>query len=480
LSRRRVVRDVEPESSKQRSGARFVGTRNGVSGELSVRDAEREFVHPIVHAGAQPTAHPCCESWPANDKRGGLASPRDAAHGAVACAELGEEAYRSLRVSSARGALEEGEQERSARFGRLQRRMVTIDAVARAVGAGRSVVVVPSRTVDRWDEPPAEAEAYEQRMLSSLFELRDPNLQMTYVTSSAIAPEIINYYMSLLPRGLRAGARRRLSLIVVGDRSSRPLAEKLLERPRMLERIRAASWDPEIAHLMTYNASRGERDLALTLDLPIYGPDPRFAELGTKSGCRELFALVGIPHPLGIERVRTSSDVVRAVARLRAIKPELAQLVVKLNDGVSGEGNALLDLGGLPAPGADDERSRIGERVAALAPALSSVTASAFLAKLASHGGIVEQRITGQEIRSPSVQFQLTPGGAVVLLSTHDQILGGPSGQQYLGCRFPADPAYAPMIGALAQRAARHLADLGVIGRFAIDCVPRTLKEVSV
>ena len=32
---------------------------------------------------------------------------------------------------------------------------------------------------------------------------------------------------------------------------------------------------------------------------------------------------------------------------------------------------------------------------------------------------------------------------SVELLSTHDQLLGGPSGQSYLGCVFPADPAYA-------------------------------------
>ena len=66
--------------------------------------------------------------------------------------------------------------------------------------APRSVVVVPSRTIDRWHEPAAEARAYEERMLSALFELRDPSLRITYVTSAPIAPAIIDYYLSLLPR----------------------------------------------------------------------------------------------------------------------------------------------------------------------------------------------------------------------------------------------------------------------------------------
>jgi hypothetical protein len=75
----------------------------------------------------------------------------------------------------------------------------------------------------------------------------------------------------------------------------------------VLERIRRAIREPQLSHLLTYNATRGERDLALALDLPLYGPDPRHHHLGTKSGSRELFALAAIPHPLGVEHIRTQS-----------------------------------------------------------------------------------------------------------------------------------------------------------------------------
>lgn len=144
---------------------------------------------------------------------------------------------------------------------------------------------------------------------------------------------------------------------------------------------------------------------------------------------------------------------------------------MKLNHGVAGEGNAIIDLAGLPQSGAPEEAWRIGQRVANLTPEASAVTAPAFLARLARRGGIVEERITGRELRSPSVQLQVTPTGQVDLLSTHDQMLGGPNGQLYLGCRFPAEPSYAPTIGALARRVAQRLANVGVIGRFAIDFV---------
>ena len=57
------------------------------------------------------------------------------------------------------------------------------------------------------------------------------------------------------------------------------------------------------------------------------------------------------------------------------------------------------------------------------------------------------------------------------VLSTHDQLLGGPSGQSYLGCRFPGDPAYAAAITREAIKVGERLAREGVIGRFAVDFV---------
>jgi hypothetical protein len=98
-----------------------------------------------------------------------------------------------------------------------------------------------------------------------------------------------------------------------------------------------------------------------------------------------------------------------------------------------------------------------------------------FEAKLAERGGIVEERIAGEEFRSPSVQLRVTPLGDLELLSTHDQLLGGPSGQSYLGCKFPADPSYAAAISREAAKIGRRLAKEGVIGRFALDFV--TVRE---
>ena len=70
------------------------------------------------------------------------------------------------------------------------------------------------------------------------------------------------------------------------------------------------------------------------------------------------------------------------------------------------------------------------------------------------------------------MQLRVTPLGEVELLSTHDQLLGGPSGQSYLGCRFPADFGYAQAITRRGgeDRRARWPRE-GVLGRFALDFV---------
>ena len=237
----------------------------------------------------------------------------------------------------------------------------------------------------------------------------------------------------------------------------------------MLEQIRRTLADSKVACLMPYNSTTLERDIALALDIPLFGADPDHAWLGTKSGSRALFARTGVPHPLGGEQIRTIHDAVDAICALRAAKPELAVLIVKLDHAVSGEGNALLDLAGLPVPGALGERALIQQRLERLVPEVDGVSPAAYLRKLASQGGVVEERISGRDLRSPSVQLEITPAGAVTLLSTHDQILHGRSGQQFAGCRFPADPRYARIISAPAQRIAERLADTGVIGRLAID-----------
>ena len=67
------------------------------------------------------------------------------------------------------------------------------------------------------------------------------------------------------------------------------------------------------------------------------------------------------------------------------------------------------------------------------------------------------------------MQVDIRPGGQVDVLSTHEQLLGGPNGQVYLGCRLPADPAYAAQVAEHGRTIGESLAAAGVLGRFGVD-----------
>jgi hypothetical protein len=364
------------------------------------------------------------------------------------------------------------ESERYGFFDDLQRTMSTVWESMRLGLDDESVVVVPSISIERTSPGSGTImQAMEERALFLLLLLRQPRLRMIYVTSQPVSEAIVEYYLGLLPGVIPSHARARLTLVPVGDASAVPLSAKLLARPRLLREIRDLIPNAARSHLIPYNTTPLERDVALSLGLPMYGADPRLADLGSKTGCRRMFEELAVRCPVGAEDLHTVDEIVAAVQGMRVRRPSLIEVIVKLNEGVSGAGNALVDLTGLPAAGSPDEAAAINDRILGMQLEAENLALEVYLASFEKHGGIVEERITGVTLTSPSVQMRALPDGTVELLSTHDQLLGGKSGQKYLGCVFPADPAYAAAIAEPAMVIGRHLAGLGVLGRFAVDFV---------
>src|SRR5207248_10452147 len=147
------------------------------------------------------------------------------------------------------------------------------------------------------------------------------------------------------------------------------------------------------AHLVPFNTTHREKELALRLGIPMYGADPKFFPLGTKSGCRKIFQEEGVPHPLGYENLCTANEVIVAIAEMRARKPSVKQVLVKLNEGVSGEGNAIVDLTGLPAPGNSKEQPMLEERLRAMQFEVDDITYDSYMKKLQERQAVVEERI---------------------------------------------------------------------------------------
>jgi hypothetical protein len=321
----------------------------------------------------------------------------------------------------------------------------------------RTVVVTHSISLDVPDQLVPVFPAYEERFLCLVLSLlRAPRSRVVYVTSQPIHPRLIDYYFGLVPELDTPEARERFAAVSLVDGRNEPLARKLLARPGAIRRIRGLIGDPELALLLPFCMTQDEVELAVRLGVPAFGSDPALNWLGTKTGSRRVFEEEDVPHPVGLD-VDGSSDLAAALRELRKRSPGARGAVLKLDQGVSGLGNALVDL----AAG-DDLR-------AAIELEDTELSVDDYLAALDAEGGIVEERIEGEEFRSPSVQLRMSPAGQVDIMSTHDQVLGGPHGQTYFGCHFPADQEYAAQLAAEGLKVGRRLAREGVIGRASVD-----------
>ena len=337
--------------------------------------------------------------------------------------------------------------------------------------APRTVIVIPSMSLD-----PEEllkltgVSHYEERFLCLLLLLRLPATRVIYVTSEPVAPAIVGYVLGLIPGVDPDDARSRLTMLTCDDRSVAPLTTKILARPQLMARIRSLVDDPATAHLTCFTATSLERTLAVRLGLPLYGCDPALGYLGTKSGSREVFREAGVVMPPGHEHLRGEEDMIRALVTLKCDHPSVRRAVIKLEEGFSGEGNAIFPYDGAPSGPtlAAWVRATLPHRLRFVAAGESWETYSHEFARL---GGIVEAFVEAEEVRSPSVQCRIDPLGAVQIISTHDQVLGGSTGQIYLGCTFPAEEACCAGLHDAARRVAAVLARDGVVARFGIDFV---------
>ncbi len=334
------------------------------------------------------------------------------------------------------------------------------------------ILVVPSLSLDRQELLKVEGvNHYEERLLFSLMRLWNPRTRLIYVTSQPLPPITIDYYLQLLPGIPFSHARERLLLLSTHDASLQPLTQKILDRPRLLNRINQAL-RPDRSMMICYNSTPIERDLALKLNTPLYALDPDLLYWGTKAGSRQIFAECGVPHPDGSELVFNDRDLAEAAAELWARQPHLQRLVVKLNEGFSGEGNALLDLRPLGYPTSHRERTQsIDLAFSSLRFQGHHENWTSFQPKIVHLGAIVEAFVEGVKKQSPSVQGRITPAGTVEILSTHDQILGGADGQIFLGCQFPAADGYRRQIQDLGLEIGKNLAAKGAMERFGVDFI---------
>ena len=272
---------------------------------------------------------------------------------------------------------------------------------------------------------------------------------MVFVGSQEPGAEVLDYYFSLLPRrGARAPAAAS-TWSRCRTTSPRSVAEKLLDQPDAARRGAAGDRRPARA-----TSSRGTSPTTRSPSRSpcrhrSTAPIPTSCRVAHKSSGRRVFREAGVPLPYGHEDVRTVDDVVRAAHDIHRRRPSATAVVVKHDDSGAGDGNAVVDLRG-------DVRGDVE-------------SLPAWYLRDLRNGGVVEERVEGVAFTSPSAQVDVSRTAGSWCWPTHEQELGGAGDQVYMGCRFPAEPAYAAELGRHAAAVGAALAGRGAVGRLGVD-----------
>ena len=327
------------------------------------------------------------------------------------------------------------------------------------------IVSLPSHSMPQrlLTEHAAHLPALEHRgLLDGLQVGRTPGARVIVVTSVAPSSAVLDYYAHLARPDSPPDARQRVSCLVVPDDGARGIASKLLDRPELVEQLRRqVTGGPAL--IEPWNVTSCEVAVALAIGAPVNGGPYELWPLGFKSDSRRLFREAGVPVPLGVEDVHDSAEVAAAVDAMRRMRPLLDRVVIKLDNSGAAHGNRVLST-----------RDDTGHELATveLTARIDAVVPAWFLSDLR-EGGVVEELVVGPELTSPSAQVQIRPGGEVRVLSTHEQVLGGESGQVFTGSTFPADPSYAGALADHAGAVGRLLAGRGALGWLGVDFVAR-------
>jgi hypothetical protein len=323
-------------------------------------------------------------------------------------------------------------------------------------------VIVPSVTLD--DRELARlgtTHHYEEALLFLLMRLRNPQAHVVYVTAQPIPLFVMDYYLHFLAGMPASHAASRLTLLSVHDGSPGPLTQKILDRPRIVEKIRAAIPDLGRAYMTVFRATTLEKRLATLLGIPLNAADPELETLCTRAAGRPILREAGVEVPAGFEDLRDEEDLVAALQGLARRRPGPMRAVLRLENAFWKGSRAFVEVP--PAPTREALRR-------ALRPLGESDgrEGSAYLDRFARGGGMVEEYVE-DVAKVVSGQIRINPRGEVILTSTHDELRGGPHRLDSVGCVFPADDRCRRSVQEAALRVGRVLAGRGLVSRLSVE-----------
>ena len=306
-----------------------------------------------------------------------------------------------------------------------------------------STPVLKNFTIDKFSEK-------ENNQLTRLISLKDPNVEIIYISPFHLSNEILSYYFSIIQSLGVEDAKERFHLIVPNSKGYFPPGyslSKLLHYSRdSIARIREYIKDREdTTYIIPGIVSKHDIDLSIYLECPILVGDITNTEaLFTKSGAKRVLELTNMAVPISVWDVNSDKDFFNLLVNMIINYPNVNIWIFKMNLEFGGRGIAYIELRRIKelcdlkrdkhVKSISEEKYRqelngilrkfIAHKVEILANRIYTGW-NEYYAEFLKNGGIIEACPTyslSGIIGSPAIAFLIEPDGHVDTLCTYDKI----------------------------------------------------------
>ncbi|XP_048255584.1 IQ domain-containing protein H-like isoform X2 [Haliotis rufescens] len=346
--------------------------------------------------------------------------------------------------------------------------------------------------------------------MARLCDIRDPNVDVIFVSPVPLSDETLQYYFKLL--GLKSAVdsgvvedqcdmAERYKIIVPEAIKSFPthrmcLATLLRYSPETLKRIKNLIRGRE-AFIVTGIPHKDDLAVADILDVPILSPEPDVAHLySTKSGSKRIFNSAGVDVPPGEYDIYSLGQLHECLAQLVTENLTVKRWLFKLDDEFDGRGIAYCDIAGYLKchNWALKESHRYGEKwskkwaqeaayikIHAEIPDVLSEhgtpintdiykTWDTFLEAFLSQGGVIEACPPSESITCVTVDMMIEPSGVINILTCGDQIHAETPFSCW-GLSLPQSSIEPDTLNTACYKVAEACKSRGIVGYYTIDFV---------
>lgn len=347
--------------------------------------------------------------------------------------------------------------------------------------------------------------------MARICDVRDPNVEVIYISPITIKRELEDYYQSLLAMGPGGeDAMKRVHIITPEHTSTfmklqMTLSSVLLYSHDAMTRVKSLTAGKE-AYIVSNVVSMDDLALADQLGIPLLGCTPEICKLySSRSGAKRVFTDAQVDTPPSQGDIFSEEQLVEHLATLILSNLMIQRWIFKLNSHVEGRGFAICDvIEHLQCYSwVVRESQRYGEkwdnkwaqeasmqRIMEEIPQILSAHAQpldktrfcnwkAFLDQFLAEGGVIEGTPPSDSVTPLTVGLFIDPAGSVTIQYTGDQLYSSPYNVWGITC--PQTSVPSEQLAKAVRKVAAACQSRGIMGHLSIDFVtflhPTTLSQ---